>query len=98
MSYGRRSRYHRAKENGKRVKGTEIKFRNIGGEIPGGCLYSPEWESLFIEPAIGEIFGYGPESYWCRSCKTIISEEYQSIAAENVRARKAEKLKRFIMK
>jgi len=80
MSYGRRSRYHRAKENGKRVKGSGNKIQNIGGEIPGGCLYSPEWKVCLFEPAIwGDIRVWPDELLGADPVKTIISEEYQSL-------------------
>lgn len=70
------------------LRDAEIKFRTLVEKSQVGVYIVQKGKFTYVNPRFAEIFGYSVnELIDADPVKTVISEEYQAIAKENVRAR-----------
>jgi PAS domain S-box-containing protein len=78
----------RLKKIEQELREAEIKFRTLVEKSQVGVYIVQKGKFTYVNPRFAEIFGYAPaELLDTDPVKMIISEEYQSLARENVRAR-----------
>lgn len=70
------------------LRQAEIKFRTLVEKSQVGVYIVQKGKFVYVNPKFAEIFGYGAgELIGTDPVKKVISEEYQAIVRENVRAR-----------